>query len=382
MKRIILFAALSALMVACSSEELIIEDISQNGDKALNIKTDIQSTIDTKAIKLGQEFTDGDEICVRMAPITPADGIFQKWPTYYRYSGADGKWNFFKQGSNSAPKIYLDSSEHSFISFYPAPKVVDGKNDIEVLSFKEMNANIAVFDQGCGIDNTKLGLRFSHPAVANSLDASDQKDIMIGLPYNPSNPSVQPTASKSNATVGIRFYHQFSKIEVIVNKSEDYSPTGAITEVMLTDSKSSFYEMTNSEVDGSVLRIPTDSKICTFDNLKTVLDKTVGFKSSTPVNANAYASTASTNVVVKGLIIPRDATENGVLTFKIKIDGRFYTADIPYDLLAVTGFKGSFKPATNYRFTFTVYPDAIRLMNVTIADWGEGGRNIDPVILN
>lgn len=382
MKRIILLAALSALMAACSSEELIIEDISQNGDKALNIKTDIQSTIDTKAIKAGQAFADGDEICVRMAPINPADGIFQKWPTYYRYSNADGKWNFFKQGANSAPKIYLDSSEHSFISFYPAPKVVDGKNDIEVVSFKEMDASMALFDEGCGLDNTKIGLRFSHPAVANSLDASDQKDIMIGLPYNPSNPSVQPTVSKDNATVGIRFYHQFSKVEVVINKSEDYSPTGAITEVMLTDSKSPFYEMTNSEVDGSVLRIPTESKICTFDNLKIAQDKTIGFKSNVAINANTYVSTPSTNVLVKGLIIPREATENGVLTFKIKIDGRIYTADIPYDLVASTGFKGSFKPATNYKFTFTVFPDAIRLMNVTIADWSEGAKNVDPVILN
>lgn len=382
MKKIVIFIALTTLLFSCSSEELIIEEAPQKGDKELIIKPNIQASFDSKAIVTGQEFSNNDEICVRVTPNTPGDGILQNWPTYYRYDKTADKWNYYKLGTSSASKIYLGSEEHSYIAFYPAPKLVDDgqggqKYDIEVINYDNGSSFVSGFGKG---DNA--GLRLSHPAIGTSLDGSSQHDLMIGVPYDVANPTVPPLVSKDKATAAVRFYHLLCKAEFIINKSADYANPGLVTEVVLVDNKNTFHELSSSSVDGSVVMIPTDPKAYTITNLKDAADNTIGFKNTNGVSANSFSDPASTNTVAKGLIIPRTATQNGNITFQIKIDGRVYTAAVPYDITATSGFKGNFLQATNYKFTFTVYPDAIRLDTVFIYDWSGGAVNNEPVILN
>lgn len=381
MNKKVLIAAISALLVGCSSEELIIETKYPLDSTPLVIKANITSGIESKAIKTEKVFADGDEICVRLDVASLTDGAHRNWGSYYRYNSAQNAWNYYTLGDHSASRIYLGNEEHTLTAFYPAPKLVDDgaggkKYDIEI--FNQDNGGA---QEGFGLGD-KAGIKLSYPAMFNSLDGSDQKDIMVGYTYDELAPTVAPTVSKAKSAVELRFHHLMSKLELVINKSNEYVSPGLLTEVVLVDNKTNFYELSNDQFDGSFIMLTKDPKVCTLLNPKNALNRTIGFKNETGVNINNYAETASTNVVSKGLIVPRDTQTNGTVTFKLKIDGRVYLAVIPYDPASTTGFKGSFKPGTNYKFTFTLFTDEIRISNISISDWAEGAKNTDPVIVN
>lgn len=330
MKKLLMFAALTALLASCSNEEGTNSQIKSNElGVAVNVAGSITSRAATGMIGTAFKENAGIGILANGAGITPTTA-----QALYEFDGTLWKNNIIP----SRIKL-INSSPVNVYGWFPGDAVLT--------------------PDGTDVAKSKVAVQLG---VGAKLDGSDVVDYMYstgkdgsGAYYNP----VVVTSDIDKNRADLFFHHALSKVSLVINKAVSYKYPGVLSKVEFSSATDLFKSGTGTmEVgNGTLAGLATLGKSFILDG--------------TPVNINEFAEpTAATTPTTTALFAPL-GTVAGVIA-KITIDGKTLSVTLP------TTNVSKWDAGKNYIYTITVKEDFLNVNSVTVVDWEavDGGNSV------
>lgn len=325
MKKLLMFAAMTALLASCSNEEGNAPS-SKSNELGVNVK--VAGSINSRAM-VGTGLVLNDEIGV-----LAYDGTAAGKQAVYQFDGTLWKNNVIPS------RIKLGTTPTNVLGWYPGDAVLTLNAD----AAKAAESTVAI----------KLD-------AAGELNGSDAVDYMYstgkdasGAYYNP----IVVTNDIDKNKADMFFHHALSKVTLVINKAVSYKYPGQLTKVEFSSATNLF------KTGDGTMRIDNGA----LGGLATAVKSVV--LEGVPVNINEFATpVAATAPVTSALFAPIASIG---ITAKITIDNKTLSVLLP------TTNVSAWEAGKNYIYTITVKEDFLNVNSVTVVDWEavDGGNSV------